>query len=180
MKIIFKKHGNFILYGILPLLFLVLTIGFIEFSPRLTQSAGQACSNDEACDPPSNSMGENEFCNDDTGKCQTPNVGCVTGEVDQDFDTCVCVDDSGQVVGDCVVCTGEDDFFNTATGTCIAIADFCLSGGGGALAGEGNFAPDCGCSLNPSAPTVPGKTAGLSALAIAFIWAMYGLRKSVK
>ena len=122
MKVIFKKHGNFLVYGILPLLFLALTVALIEFTPKVSRSVPDAdCTQDEQCIPTTTSVGINvdELCNSDTGKCQTVNVGCVQGDVQQTIAACVCVDVTGQPVGQCIVCD-DDEVFDTDTNTCIS------------------------------------------------------------
>lgn len=117
MKVMFKKHGNFFLYGVLPLLFLVLTVALIQLTPKVSRTAGETC--DPEDDVPciaTSSLGE-EFCNEETGKCQTVNVGCIDGVVDQTDDSCVCLDDDGEPSGNCIVCPGNQEF-DDSTKTC--------------------------------------------------------------
>lgn len=150
MKVIFKKHGNFLIYGILPILFLALTVALIEFTPKVSRSVPSAdCTNDEQCIPTTTSAGFNvdEICNETTGKCQTVNVGCVQGEVEQTIDSCVCVEVTGQPVGPCIVCD-DDEIFNDVTNTCTVVPPTTglQAEGSGILSCENSLIPGAGLS----------------------------------
>ncbi len=131
MKVFFKKHGNFFLYGIMPLLFLVITVGVIQFSPRYSGSGivgvpGQTCDSDEDCE----ALNIGEFCNLQTRQCQPDNIGCVVGNPSFDAQgNCDCVDDNGNpILGeDCIVCP-YGQCFNEADGSCGICAIVDISG----------------------------------------------------
>ncbi|MFO1463156.1 MAG: hypothetical protein U1F66_05220 [bacterium] len=146
MKVFFRKHGNLAFYVILPVLFLVLTVAFIQFTPSVSRTAGgdpckdgTECCNDSGC-----GIDGGEVCFEN--ECKTVNLGCEEGgtpEQQQDG-VCVCVNEAGQDIGQCIVCpVGKEQFIG---GTCQAVC----------LPGQNPGANNCillegsgfGCSLN--------------------------------
>lgn len=142
MKILFRKHGNSFFYIFLPVFLFILTIAFIQLTPRTSRTAGgDVCDNPEDCCTTSGCGDEtSETCTD--GTCILTNLGCTTGTVTgTSAEDCTCVT-NGQVVGECVVCPVGEIFEN---GLCLLITDTL----------EGASA---GCALNSSAslPASPG------------------------
>lgn len=118
MKIFFRKHGNSLFYVFLPVLFLVLTVAFIQLTPKKSRTAvGDPCTDPEECCTSSGCGADiGESCDGDT--CERTNVGCEFGEVDDNPDgTCVCIED-GAVVGTCVVCPVDENFID---GLCVRL-----------------------------------------------------------
>ncbi|HEX5034414.1 MAG TPA: hypothetical protein VFW62_08050, partial [bacterium] len=111
MKLFFRKHGNSLFYILLPVLFLALTVAFIQFTPRVSQSEpGDACESDDQCCTTSGCGPQeiSEVCEVDT--CKRINVGCDEGTVSDNGVDCVCVDGDGEVVGECIFCEPGEVF----------------------------------------------------------------------
>ncbi len=152
MKVFFRKHGNTAFYIMLPVFFLILTVAFIQLTPRLSRTApGDTCQEGEECCTDSG-CGEaiSEVCVDFT--CKGVNIGCPGGG-EPGFSPdgqCFCGDD-GQVGTPCVVCPLGEVFSSEAVGNCIRIClenespqlDNCekLEGGGCSLGGSTAAAP---------------------------------------
>jgi hypothetical protein len=118
MKIFFRKHGNSLFYVLLPVLFLVLTVAFIQLTPKNSRSTvGDTCTDaDGCCNSSGCGVDIGEACSNDT--CERTNVGCVLGDVvDSPDGTCDCVD-NGAVVGTCVVCAVDENFIG---GNCVRL-----------------------------------------------------------
>lgn len=111
MKLFFRKHGNSLFYILLPVLFLVLTVAFIQLTPRVSQTApGDSCETDDQCCTTSGCGPQeiSEVCELDT--CKRINVGCTEGTVNDSGENCVCVNDDGEVVGECIFCEPGEIF----------------------------------------------------------------------
>lgn len=154
MKIFFRKHGNSLFYIFLPVLFLVLTVAFIQLTPKSSRTAaGDSCIDSEECCTSSGCGAETgEACDGDT--CVRTNVGCEEGEVDDDPDgECECILD-GAVVGECVVCELDESFVD---GACI---HFCVAGEDPDITGcvllEGQKPFGCSISFGPMGPASGG------------------------
>ena len=117
MKIFFRKHGNSVFYILLPVLFLVLTVAFIQLTPKTSRSlVGDPCTKaDECCNGSGCGVDIGEACDGDT--CARTNVGCVQGTVVDTPNGCDCVD-NGAVVGQCVVCPVDENFID---GVCVRL-----------------------------------------------------------
>lgn len=166
MKVFFRKHGNAAFYVLLPVFFLILTVAFIQFTPRVSNTApGDTCQNAEECCTDSGCGAEiSEVC--DGYLCKPVNYGCPEGS-ETDFSpdgTCICVSDGGldgegQVgdVGPCTVCPIGEAF---VAGTCARI---CLEDenpdGNNCVKLEGSGIHMGGCSLG-------GNAAGASSMAV--------------
>ena len=117
MKIFFRKHGNSLLYICLPVLFLVLTVAFIQFTPRASQTAlNDSCVDDDQCCTTSGCGPQeiSEICVDET--CKRINVGCDEGDVSDTDAGCVCLNDDGEIIGQCVVCDLGEVFIEETFG----------------------------------------------------------------
>jgi len=169
MKVFFRKHGNAAFYVLLPVFFLILTVAFIQFTPRVSNTApGGTCENAEECCTDSGCGADiSEVC--DGYLCKPVNYGCPDGgEVDFSPDgTCVCVSDGGldgegQVgdVGPCTACPLGEVFVNGAPGNCLRV---CLEDenpdGNNCFKLEGSGIHMGGCSLG-------GAAAGASSMAV--------------
>jgi hypothetical protein len=177
MKIFFRKHGNSLFYILLPVLFLALTVAFIQFTPRVSQTApGDECADDDQCCTTSGCGPQeiSEICEIDT--CKRINVGCDEGTVSDNGVDCVCVDGDGEVVGECVFCEPGEIFVDPTfdgpecrricgpgedpdTANCQPVGAF--------LEGDG-----IGCSLSfaaTSASALPAMLMGLSLAGAAFV-----------
>ncbi|HKX11545.1 MAG TPA: hypothetical protein VJP40_00225 [bacterium] len=98
-------------YILLPVLFLALTVAFIQFTPKTSHTeVGDSCETDDQCCTTSGCGPQeiSEVCELDT--CKRINVGCDDGTVSDNGVDCVCVDDDGEVVGECVVCAPGEIF----------------------------------------------------------------------
>lgn len=172
MKIFFRKHGNSLFYILLPVLFLALTVAFIQFTPKVSQTAsGDSCESDDQCCTTSGCGPQeiSEICQGDT--CKRINVGCDTGTISDNGVDCVCLDADGAVVADCVVCDPGEVFVD---GECFAICGpnedpettGCVPVGA-FLEGDG-----IGCSLTlaaTSATSLPSMLMGLGLATAAFV-----------
>ena len=177
MKIFFRKHGNSLFYIFLPVLFLVLTVAIIQLTPRVSQTeVGDTCANDDQCCTTSGCGPQeiSEVCELET--CKRINVGCDEGTVSDNGETCVCVDDDGEVIGQCIFCEPGEAFVDPTlddpecrricgpnedpdTANCVPIGFF--------IEGDG-----VGCSLSASAssaPAIPAMLMGLGMLSAAFV-----------
>lgn len=172
MKIFFRKHGNSLFYILLPVLFLALTVAFIQFTPRVSQTApGDSCETDDQCCTTSGCGPQeiSEICDLDT--CKRINVGCPDGTVSDNGVDCVCVDGEGQVIGDCVVCEpGEVFIDDDCRRICGPDEDPEVTGCqpvGAFIEGTG-----IGCNLSvaaSSAPALPAMLMGLGLATAAFV-----------
>lgn len=170
MKVFFRKHGNAAFYVLLPVFFLLLTVAFIQFTPRVSNTApGDTCQNEEECCTDSGCGAEiSEVC--DGYLCKPVNFGCPDGGV-VDFSpdgTCVCVLDEDQADQDgvpqgvfraCTQCPIGEVFIEGAPGNCARI---CLEDenpdGNNCFKLEGSGIHMGGCSLG-------GNAAGASSMA---------------
>ncbi|MCE9624804.1 MAG: hypothetical protein K8R69_05030 [Deltaproteobacteria bacterium] len=154
MKVFFRKHGNAAFYILLPVFFLILTVAFIQFTPRVSQTApGDTCSNEDECCTESGCGAEaSEVC--DGYLCKPVNFGCPEEGVEPDFlpdGTCICgnLDDNGDVqqggTTPCIQCPAGESFVG---GACFRI---CLEDespdGNNCVKLEGSGIHMGGCSL---------------------------------
>src|SRR5215831_7769877 len=103
MGFFLRRHRRSILQLLFPFAFLLLTVLFIQFTPRSSQSIpGNACVLDAQC---CTTSGCQEDCTN--GLCTLRNVFCVSGEPIQQNGQCSCVD-HGQDVGSCIQCPDGD------------------------------------------------------------------------
>ena len=125
MKVFFRKHGNTAFYILLPVFFLVLTVAFIQFTPRLshtTPGAGCEDANKDCCTDSGCGAETSEVCVD--SECKGINFGCPDGgETNFSPDgTCTCIDKDDKDFGECFACPIGDAF---VAGVCSRI---CLEG----------------------------------------------------
>lgn len=158
MRVFFKKHGTSVFYLILPVLFLVLTLAFIQLTPRESISTpGDVCANDNECCTASGCGNETlEICDD--GFCIRTNVFCPTGShVDQSNPAdCFCRDDvTDQVVQDCNQCAPDElPLDGVCTRICTPDEDPDVDNCVDLVQGSG-----CGSSLDPYGLIAPNYTA---------------------
>lgn len=178
MRIFFRKHGNSLFYIFLPVLFLALTVAFIQLTPKPSQSeVSQECVvNDDCC----NVSGEcgpfdaQEACN--KGICVQTNVFCANGaapEVNTENGECTCPAENNQdgLLQPCEQCPqGTANDIQDGRG-CLPycqenedpIADNCIDGG---IQGDGQKIGGCGSnSLHPS-------NAGSNNMAVYLVFAL--------
>ncbi|HKX12441.1 MAG TPA: OmpA family protein [bacterium] len=135
MGLFLRRHGRSLSYTLLPALFLLLTVLFIQFTPRSSRSVpGNACNEDADCCTTSACT---EICLD--GICEPTNVGCEDGDVFFAADgECVCLVD-GEEVGKCIQCATDEIFFDGLCGSLCAAGEDpsstgCIDTQGGCLA----------------------------------------------